>query len=431
MPSRELLNLQRRRRTHTGITRLQFYCLLLGMIVILGGCAPGPTRKTALIKSTKHVESSAAELSARNKSRLGLYSAEIENAADKIIQQSPSAATRRQALEWKAEAIPVLQTALLNTDPVAAALDTWAFILQMRAYMEQPAVKQGWGESYPVVTETLNRMEADMEELIQEAAPSANLTAARQRVSSWAEAHPIQAGLSSRKSADALLIRQAEQSDLATRASVKAIAEGIGDITDRLDSYNAYFPKQARWQSELMISDIERDPQVSAAMSSLSVLSNALEKTSDTVERMPEMIAEERMAVLADVENQRVAAQAFVSEQRMQVLDTLNQERVAIMAGLRSERLAATADLRKERQIVLDALHNEQTAVMGDLHAASDKAIKEFDARSRGLIDHFFLRALEVVLLALVLYALATWLVLRRFAIRRRYPGERSYDRAA
>src|SRR6516225_2424896 len=151
------------------------YCALAGWMAVLAGCASGTTRKTALIKSSKHVELSAALLSARNQSRLALYSAEIENAADKIILQSPSAVTRRQALEWKAEAIPVLQTALLNTDPVAAALDSWAFILQMKAYMEQPAVKQGWGESYPVVTETLDRMEANIEHVVQEVAPSANI----------------------------------------------------------------------------------------------------------------------------------------------------------------------------------------------------------------------------------------------------------------
>jgi hypothetical protein len=166
-------------------------------------------------------------------------------------------------------------------------------------------------------------------------------------------------------------------------------------------------------------------------MSNLAALSSTLGKTSDSVERMPELMAEARKAVLADVQSQRLAAQAFVSGERMQVLDALNQQRVAMMSDLRGERLAATADLRRERQIVLDALHNEQAAVMSDLHAAGAKAISDFDARSRGLIDHFFLRALELVLLALVLYALVTWLVLRRFAIRRRYPGERSYDRAA
>ena len=89
----------------------------------------------------KNVEISAAELSSRNQSLLTLYSSEIEGAADKIILESPSPVARREALVWKAEAIPVLQTSLLNTDPVVAVADTWAFIFQMNAYLEKPMVK--------------------------------------------------------------------------------------------------------------------------------------------------------------------------------------------------------------------------------------------------------------------------------------------------
>src|SRR5262249_41029649 len=122
------------------MTRRQLYGFLFGVMVVLYGCAAGTTRKAASIKSAKNVTVSAAELSSRNRSLLGVYSAEIEAAADKIMQESPSPVTRREALVWKAEAIPVLQTSLLNTDPLAAAIDTWAFIFQMKTYMEQPVM---------------------------------------------------------------------------------------------------------------------------------------------------------------------------------------------------------------------------------------------------------------------------------------------------
>lgn len=406
------------------------YFVLVGLMAALTGCASGPTRKTALIKSSKHVETSAVELSSRNQSLLALYSAEIEAAADKIILQSHSAATQRQALVWKAEAIPVLQTSLLNVDPLAAALDTWAFILQMQAYVQQPAVKQGFGESHAVVVATLNRMENEMEQLLQTVAPSANMPAIRQEIASWAEANPIEAGLAGRKSLDAVLIQRTEQSDLGARASVRAISESIGDITARLDSYNAYLPKQARWQAELLINDLEGQTEITAAAAHLEVLSSSLEKASSGMEHMPELMAEARKTVLADVEGQRLATQAFFTEERIQALNTLDRERLATMADLRQERLAATADLRQERQIVLDALHNEQVAVMGDLQAASDKAIKDLDATSRSLIDHFFVRALQLMLLAILITALVAWFLLRRFTTRGRYQGE-LYDRAA
>ena len=409
----------------------QWYCLLLGVTLVLAGCSSGTTRKTALTKSSKHVKPSAVELSSMNQSLLGLYSAEIEAAADKVRVESTSPVTRRQALVWKAEAIPVLQTSLLRTDPVAAALDAWAFILQMKTYMEQPGVKQAWGESYPTVTETLSRMETQMERLLQMAAPSANINNVRQTVASWAAAHPIEAGLAGRNSADADLLRRSAQSDLGAVASIKALGESLGDLTARLDAYNAYAPKQARWQAELLLTDLARDPQVAATASNLAELSHTLAKTSGSVERIPEVVGQAQRSILANLEGQRVAAQAFLREERLQTLNALDRARIATVADLRSERVAATADLRGERQIVLDAFRQEAAALTNDLNAAGEKALADFDARSRGLIDHFFVRALELALLMTVLCALATWIFLRRFMLRRRDRGETLYDRAA
>jgi hypothetical protein len=394
------------------------------MLLVLG-CAS--TRKTSSIKSAKNVQSSVAELSSRNQSLLGLYSAEIEAAADRIILESHSPEARRQALMWKAEAIPVLQTTLLNTDPVAAVIDTWAFLFQAKAYMERPAVKQGFGEFYFVVSETLKSMDAEMERLIQVAAPSANVTDLRQRVGAWAEAHPIQAGLTGRQSADPDMIRKVGESDLGSIASLKAIGESLGDLNARLDSYNVYLPKQARWQAELLLRDIARDPQVDAVMSNVVVLSSALAKTSSSMERMPETMGQAREAIRADVDGERLAAQAFLRDERLQTLDAVRQERIATIAAMHNERLAATADLRGERQAVLAALYNGEAAVMNDVNAQSEKTLKDLDSRGRGLIDHFFLRALELMLLTLVLCSLVLWILLRWSMPRRATPAPREF----
>jgi hypothetical protein len=425
--------LQQDHRTKKSVEtmRRRLCCVFFGSMLLLLGCASGTTRKASSIKSAKNVKSSVAELNSRNQSLLGLYSAEIEAAADRIILESPSADARRQALVWKAEAIPVMQTSLLNTDAVSAVIDTWVFLFQMKAYMEQPTVKGALGGFHTVVAETLKNMDAEMEQLVRVAAPSANVVDLRVRVSAWAEAHPIHARLTGRQSADPEVIRRVGESDLGAMASIKALGESLGDLTARLDSYNLYLPKQARWQAELLLRDLTRDPQVDAVMSNFVVVSNALAKTSSSMERMPELMGQAREAVRTDVEGQRLAVQAFLRDERLQTLDALRQERIATVAAVRRERLAATADFRGERQAVLDALHNQEVAVMNDFNATSEKAIKDLDTRGRGLIDHFFLRALELVLLTLVLCSLVAWILLRWFAARRPDRNERLYSRAA
>jgi hypothetical protein len=407
-------------------------CALCGLLLLSLGCVSGSnTRKKSSAKIAKNVTSSAPELSSRNQSLLAFYSAEIETAADKIISEAPSRTARRQALEWKAEAIPVLQTSLLNTDPIAAVLDTWSFIFQMSAYMERPALKQALGDSHAIVAETVKNMNVEIERNVRLGSPTADVADLRQWISNWADAHPIQASLAGRRSLDPDLISKAEQSDLGTMDSLKGLSESIGDLAARLDSYNAYAPKQARWQAELLLGDVTRDPQVSAALSNFVALSNTAAKASSNMDRMPELVGQAREAVRADIEGQRLSVQAFVNEQRLQTLDALQQERIATIAALRGERLAATADMRGERQVVLDALHNDEVAAMNDVNAMRDKAIQDLDARGRGLIDHFFIRALELMLLAFVLCSPVVWMLLRRSPEKASKRGEKFLDRVA
>ena len=388
-----------------------------GLALLAQGCMSGnSTRKASSLKSTKNVQSSAPELSSRNQSMLAIYSAEIEVAADRIISESPSPAAQRQALVWKAEAIPVMQTSLLNTDPVAAILDTWAFIFQMTAYMERPALKQKFGESYPVVAETLRNMDAEMEQLVRLGAPTANVADLRQRVGAWAQAHPIQASLVGRQSADPDVIRKVEQSDLGLTTSIKTLAEGLGDFTARLDSYNVYLPKQARWQAELLLTDFTHDPQISAALSNLALLANSAAKAQGNIEQMPELVHQTHKEFKADVDGERLSAQAFLREELLRTLYALHQERIATMDAVDGERLATTAEIREERRATMEELRGQEIAVMKESEEIGKRAIQDLDTRERGLINYFFLRVLELMLLMLVLCSLLAWALMRRFA---------------
>ncbi len=405
--------------TKTPIYLPRRYYLLCGLVLVLCGCASRSTKKTSSIKSAKNVEVSAAELSYRSQSLLALYSSEIEGAADKIILDSPSPLARREALMWKADAIPVLQISMLNTDPVAAVVDTWAFIFQLNAYLDQPIMKNQFGVFLPVVADALHKMDAQMEQLVLTAAPAANIPDLRRRIGAWADAHPIQTGLGGRTSADVDLIKQTGQGDLGALASIKALQEGLGDITARLNSYNTYLPKQARWQAELLVGDLARNPQLGAAISNFAVLTQALNKTSSNLDRVPELATRAREVALADINGQRLAAQSFFREERLQTIDALTQERINALADLRMQRLAATADLRGERQIVLDAVHQEEANAVSDLHRLSQQTLNDVDKRSRRIVDHFFWRVFELVLLTLGISFLLAWILLRQFTSKR------------
>jgi hypothetical protein len=331
---------------------------------------------------------------------------------------------------WKAEAIPIMQTSLLNTDPIAAVLDTWAFLFQMTAFMEQPTLKQTMGSSYPVVAETLRNMEAEMERLIESVAPKANLADLRQRVRGWADAHPIEDSLASRQSADPDVIRQVGQANLGKMASIKALAESMGDLSARLDSYNLYLPKEARWQAELFVLDLQRDPQVSTALSYLGSLANTAAKIENQRLSTQEFVRQERLQTLDNLQQQRVATIAALHAERLGASADLHAERLGATADLHAERLGATADLRRERETVLSALRDDEAAIMNDIKVTSEHDIKILGTEGHELINQIFLRAVELMLLTLALSSLV-WILLRRFSARRPDRVERRLQRAA
>lgn len=407
-----------------------FSCLLCGLMLLApGGIHGDDTQKTR--KYAPNVTSSASELSSRNQSLLALYSAEVETAADKIISGSPSPSARRQALVWKAEAIPVMQATLLNSDPIAAMLDTWVFITQMTAFMERPERKNTMGDFYPIVTETLTNMSLQMERLAQSAAPKANIPVARDRVRSWAEAHPIEDSLASRQSLDPDIIKQVGQANFGTMGSIKKLAESMGDLSARLDSYNLYLPKEARWQAELFLEDLKRDSKVNSALADFHLLSDTAAKLDSQRLSLQEFVHQERLQTLNNLQQQRVATLAALHAERIGATADLHAERIGVTADLHAERLAATKDLRGERQAVLDALRDQEVAIINDMRATSDKEIQIVEAKSRDLVDHLFLRVLELMLLTLVLCFLAAWILLRRFSARPLGSDKNSFERAA
>ena len=196
--------------------------------------------------------------------------------------------------------------------------------------------------------------------------------------------------------------------------SIKTLAEGLGDFTARLDAYNVYLPKQARWQAELLLTDFTHDPQISGALSNLSVLSDSAAKASGNLEQMPGVVDQARKSLRRMLI--RAVVRAGLSPGRvLRTLYALQQERIATMAAMHGERLATTEQISQERRAAMEALRGQEIAMMNEFEAMSKRTIQDLDTRGRGLINFFFLRALELVLLTLLVFSLLAWVILRRF----------------
>jgi hypothetical protein len=201
------------------------------------------------------IEVSAEELRIQIRALAAPFSGILEEAADQVIAWSDEPRVKEDALRFKINAIPAMQTALFQRDPLAALYDTWAFIWQMRAFWDggfggqaQPA------EALRAGHEATDRMEQYLEHVAAHAIEGDDAMAATRRaVQDWARENPMTRGFRSRPSATVDLAHFMGESNQGLLRTAAALRENVDDLTSRIDVYVAFLPKQARWQTELLL----------------------------------------------------------------------------------------------------------------------------------------------------------------------------------
>jgi hypothetical protein len=345
----------------------------------LSGCATQP--KSELYDKVGHGELTLGALRVIIRDCARRFPAVLEAAATTIAEGPTTAAQRRGLTEFKANGVPLVQSVLLQQDPVAALLDGWALLYQLRDFLVRGAIDQAR------LAETVRTVEGLADELArlwaaltgrQDVAP------ARARVESWARAHPLRGSLLARDSTAPLLAGLLGRGELSVMGAAGSALESVQDAIGRLDLYAVNLPRQARWQAEAAVQDLARSPEVEGAVASLDHAVASFDRALELAEPLSDLAGE---------------TSAIVSRERAAVLAGLGRERGALEGFLRDERRAFVASVAAER------------------HAA----LQEADGIAHGLVDRAFDRLQQVLLrvavAALVLLLVAAffgWLLLSR-----------------
>jgi len=177
----------------------------------------------------------------------------------------------------------------------------------------------------------------------------------------------------------------------------------LDDITNRLTVYGDHLPKQARWQAELLLSDLGMHEKIEILITELTTATQVLQQVGGVVEKSPEIIADERRAVLGVFRNERLETLSAVNKQRIETLDTINQQRIETLDFLAREKTAIIDALENERKIVLEVLESERHEVLNEVESMGNRIVQDAIQELDNLIDHFFLRAAQLVGVCLII----------------------------
>jgi len=323
------------------------------------------------------VKMSTAELRERVLELGRRQAALIEQGVGDSYETTEDPKTRRAVMTWGLAAIPEVQEASLNGDPLIALADLWALAMQTEAFVANERVGKYLGEARGLVERTARQMASESEKLAGQVLGPADVPRRRAQVKRWADANPITSATFARPTASAVLARTLSDERPSARQFIASTEERLAALDARLEMMNTTLLNRIRWTMQLLIED---------ALGTADVAS---------------MVAE--LQQFADLERKRIIGD--IDRQRVEIFDQVGSERAQIFKDVASERTAITA--------------------------VANQMLAQANADAHRLIDRTLLRVGVGAAVLIVLAALAAWIVWHTSRGPRGRVSSRSWPRPA
>jgi len=345
------------------------------------------------------------------------FAGAIQMTADRIIEETDDLDLRRQALKVKAEAIPALFQALYRKNPGVALIDTAAFVEQLRLDYSGRYKGRLTPEQLNLVLVTADSMRTQLQAIYLNAgATREEVEHIWSKIEAWAEKHPVEGNFGVRVPTSELAAIAAVSKAGGLAGSIASTEEDLADFASRADLYAEFLPRQSRWQAEILLEDILRRDVVAESL-------KKLEPVDIAITQLPIDSVALREGFLEDLRREGLLIGSWIHDERVDSLHFLRGERIAIMDQLEGERREIQEALAGEREILLAEIHKEREASFRDLEAIISSALEK---SRKDLIDHFFVRAAQLLAVVLPLIFLAMLILLRvGRSERRKKEGDR------
>ncbi len=347
------------------------------LLVTMGGmaCATGAPRQTALMETIPGVNVSSNELKLRVRDFQDYFAATVEDASNEIVTIEENRSYKVNSYLWRTNSIAAVQAIAFQADPLAALGDLIIFSARMRTYLESNAAVL-FGESYPVAVDAARTVYVEAREFGRRIVTAPDWPDRMARLDSVALASPmtnLTFGQVSDMTDAAAITASRTVGGLSAVASIDEVAR---DLSGRMNVYYKYLPKQFRWQIEmftLRLLDTFGDSvraDVNEITSSIQTLTSLIDGAIDTV--------------LTDVE---VLAQETIANERAAILSEVDRQRVATLLAVRADLEQILEDVQRQRAETLVAVDS--------LIGGTERAVV---THSRELVDHVFIRVAQLLI---------------------------------
>jgi hypothetical protein len=302
-----------------------------------------------------------------------------------IVDQGDDPRVLDRAYQWRMWAVAEARAAAFDQDPFAGLLELWVLAGQQLQYFAEGGGKDAFADDQERAVATARQLEQVIRAEAASVMTDELFQSLNKSVEAWIDEHPIEGQLSVRPTARAHLAGLVSVKRQGGLKAVGSIEDTFRDLNDRLEILTVQMPVEARWQAEYLVNALFEDRFEGRADSFIE----AVGEVAGFVERLE---------------------------------TTLDGQTGALLDGLQRERSAVFEAIGEERAIILEALAQERESLMADLDEQLLSATAELDEVGRGLIDHFFLRLVQILVALGVIAFLSVALTL--LVVRKRPSGD-------
>jgi len=329
-----------------------------------------------------------------------LFQSSVSNASDQASAASTSADERRELLQWKVEATTLALAATFRSDTLVAMLDLWTLCVQLRDELDTGQSEERLGVGVQSLRLTMAELVEEIETIAATVLVDDDLEPVASMVDGARQRHPINGALHTRVSG---LSQHADlaMGDYALSDVLGSMGARVHDISLLMTVMTSELPRMIRWQTELLIGD-----ELASLDASVERMAHVAEQMPAIVERerqeLTEVIREERVAILASVDQQRIATIDALRDERVAMTDFLRAERVAILEGVNQQRLETIVALGEQRVLLVDDFGDERRETIEEI----TEALVQTPDVVRQIVDHFFIRVVQIGAVLIALLAL-------------------------
>jgi hypothetical protein len=349
--------------------------LVLAVVALsVFGCNTAPS-KPALMANMAKDDVTVTQLRAINYEYSAHFAQLVSMCVMDIVAHNDDPRVRERAYQWRMWASPQARAAAFDQDPFVGLLELWILAAQQRQYLTEGGGKSYFGDQQECARETTRELEDEARRLISTVTTEENGKALYENGREWVDEHPIEGQLFVRPTARADLAGLVPEAKQGGLKAVASLEETFRDLNDRITILTVQMPVEARWQAEYLTNSLFEER-----------VQEPTESMLDTMETMIDFL-DEFEPILAAQTN-------------------------ALLDGVTAERIAVFDAVEEERTEILAAIEDERGSIMDKLDAQLLSATTKLDQVGRGLIDHFFVRLIEVLAVVGVASFLTVLLVL-------------------